>query len=235
LLEQQRGVRNKKHLPPFTVSQVLAWADAHHHRTGHWPRENSGAIVDAPGETWSSVVSALRSGGRGLPGNASLACVLAEHRRVRNSAALPNLTVTQILLWADAHHQRTGHWPTIESGAVAGAATPGETWRALDWALRAGGRDLRAGSSLACLLAEQRSVRNHKKLPSLTVAEILHWAETHRQRTGQWPTRGSGPIAEAPGETWSGVDAALHRGRRGLRRGLSLAGLLNQHHDLPPK
>jgi hypothetical protein len=60
--------------------------------------------------------------------------------------------VKQILEWADAHFARTGKWPTAASGPVAGA--PGETWKAIDAALRRGFRGLPAGSSLAWLLAE---------------------------------------------------------------------------------
>ena len=37
LLAEQRGVRNVHGLPPLTEEQVLAWADAHHARTGRWP------------------------------------------------------------------------------------------------------------------------------------------------------------------------------------------------------
>jgi hypothetical protein len=29
----------------LTESQVLAWADAHHGRTGRWPRQRSGAVA----------------------------------------------------------------------------------------------------------------------------------------------------------------------------------------------
>jgi hypothetical protein len=66
------------------------------------------------------------------------------------------LTVTMILAWADAHRARTGRWPLASSGAVTGA--PGEHWRALDSALRHGGRGLPAGSSLSRLLEERRGV-----------------------------------------------------------------------------
>src|SRR5436305_905643 len=52
LLEAKRGVRNIQHLPPFTVRQILAWADAHHRRTGVWPGRGSGLVFEAPQETW---------------------------------------------------------------------------------------------------------------------------------------------------------------------------------------
>ena len=55
----RRGKRNKKRLPPLTPVEILGWADAHHQRTGQWPNRDAGRIVEAPGETWKAVDSAL--------------------------------------------------------------------------------------------------------------------------------------------------------------------------------
>src|SRR5205823_3864337 len=115
LLAEKFGVRNVHGLPPLTVEQILVWADEHRARTGIWPTATSGSIVDAPGETWTAVEVALVQGRRGLAlaGGSSLALLLAEHRGVRNFWSRPDLTIEQILAWADAHHQRTGRWPTL--------------------------------------------------------------------------------------------------------------------------
>jgi hypothetical protein len=227
LLAERRGVRNRKRLPPFTVEQILAWADAHYERTGAWPGHESGPIASAPGETWLAAEQALIKGRRGLQGNSSLARFLAEHRGVRNVADLPPLTEQQILTWADAHHHRTGVWPTRDSGPIANA--PGETWRNVHAALQLGCRGLPGGSSLARLLARHRAVRNHMALPLLTIPVILAWADAHRERTGKWPNHKSGPVADTPGETWAGVEGALRYGRRGLPGGTSLHRLLLEH------
>ncbi len=72
----------------------------------------SGKIQGSGGETWRSVDHALRDGKRGLPGVSSLARLLASQRGRRNQRQRPALTVEQILAWADAHHERTGEWPT---------------------------------------------------------------------------------------------------------------------------
>jgi hypothetical protein len=64
--------------------------------------------------------------------------------------------VAQILAWADEHHRRTGGWPSADSGPVAGA--PGESWRALNSALRDGFRGLPGGDSLASLLRRERGL-----------------------------------------------------------------------------
>jgi hypothetical protein len=227
LLAQHRGVRNRKGLQPLRQEDILAWADDHCRRMGSWPHGKSGPIIDAPGETWLAVDMALRLGRRGLPGGSSLALLLADQRGARNVWSRPNLSVEQILSWVDAFHERTGGWPHIQSGPIPDSG--GETWNSVNKALRKGARGLPAGISLADLLAQQRGVRNRANLPKLTRRAILGWADAHRRRTGQWPTAGSGPILEAPQETWAAVDAALHQGSRGLRGGSSLARLLAQH------
>jgi hypothetical protein len=64
--------------------------------------------------------------------------------------------------------------------------------------------------------------------PPLTVAQILAWADSHRARTGKWPQVRSGPVRDAPGETWIAIEDALRLGTRGLKGGSSLARLLAQ-------
>ncbi|HEV7225800.1 MAG TPA: hypothetical protein VGN42_24050 [Pirellulales bacterium] len=224
LLCEHRGVRNRSALPPHTVEQILAWADAYRLRTGRWPVEDSGPVAGAPGETWSGITAALQIGARGLPGGSSLAKLLAEHRGVRYKNNLQGLTIPQVLAWADAYRERTGRWPTADAGAIPESA--GDAWLAIDAALRKGRRGLPSGQSLARLLCEHRGVRNHKGLPPYAERQILAWADAYYQSVGVWPTLHSGPIAEAPGETWHAVDAALQGGCRGLPGGSSLALLL---------
>jgi hypothetical protein len=68
----------------------------------------------------------------------------------------PPLTIEQILVWADAHRGRTGEWPTQDSGLVTGEE--GDTWAAIDAALRHGSRGLRGGDSLSRLLKRERGM-----------------------------------------------------------------------------
>lgn len=86
LLEQHRGVRNPRHLPPFRVRAILAWADAHYRRHGSWPHVRSGPIPESPGDTWLAVEGALRSGCRGLPGRDTLFRFLQRHGRLRRTS-----------------------------------------------------------------------------------------------------------------------------------------------------
>jgi hypothetical protein len=132
----------------------------------------------------------------------------------------PLLTIQRILQLADAYHARTGEWPTRDSSWL-----PGDrelTWRRVDNALRYRLRGISVRSSLARLLARERGVRNVQDLPELTKARILSWADRHKRRTGRWPTENSGPIANAPGEVWANINAALMQGLRGLPGGSSL-------------
>ena len=223
LLAEYRGVRNHLRLPRLTIKQILRWADAHRRSTGEWPRVRSGAIRQAPGETWLGVNLALTRGMRGLQGGSSLAELLAKHRKVRNSRRLAKLSVRQILSWADAYKHRIGRWPTATSGAIPG--TLGETWRRVDKALRRGTRGLRNRSSLTQLLAKHRGATKPMYKPPLREADIVRWAKAYRRRTGKWPTRRSGPIAQARGESWLAVCEALRLGYRGLRPGRSLRQL----------
>jgi hypothetical protein len=158
LLAEKRGVRNKQNLPELTVEQILAWADAHHERTNKWPTQGSGPIADSPGDTWKSVQMALVQGLRGLPRGSTLARLLAENRGVRHHLMRPELTLVQVLSWADAHYERTGTWPNERSGPVIGDVDA--TWKAIDRALQEGVRGLPGGSSLA------RLIREHRKVPS---------------------------------------------------------------------
>jgi hypothetical protein len=221
LLAIKRGVIR---YPSFTEEKILAWSDAHHRRTGKWPIAESGPITDAPDETWYAVNSALNHGTRGLPGGSSLAQLLVARRQVRCHHYIPRLTIAQILAWADLHHARTGRWPNCDSGPVLEA--PGEHWGSLTTSIFEGHRGLPGGTTLTQLLIEHRGIRSMGYLPPLTILQILAWADAFHDRSGRWPVGGSGLVAEAPGETWCGIDSALSRGARGLPRGLTLSRLL---------
>jgi hypothetical protein len=143
---------------------------------------------------------------------------------MRNRKHPPKLTRQQILAWADAYHACAGRWPTVRSGAIMEA--PHTTRQGVHDALYLGQRGLPGGSSLARLLARARGVRNIRALTPLNLRQILRWADAHERRTGTQPTRDSGPIVDAHGETWGAIDYAARFGRRGLRGQSSLAKLL---------
>ena len=176
LLAKKRGRFNWVDQPRLTIKKILTWADAYHRRFGRWPMHTSKVVPGQSGESWPRITSALREGRRGLRGGSSLAQLLAERRGARNHLALSELSSAQILRWADMHLKHTGTWPTAKSGPILGP--PGETWKAIDHALRLGMRGLRPGSSLPRLLDKHRA----------------------KQRTGiKWPGRSGNPSMPSSG------------------------------------
>jgi hypothetical protein len=74
-------------LTPLTISQILAWADAHERRTGSWPTATCGPIEGTEDETWLGIQKALRLGGRGLSGGDSLMLLRSRMRGPRPRSA----------------------------------------------------------------------------------------------------------------------------------------------------
>lgn len=237
LLYLHRGVRSPRNVPPLTERKIFAWARAHHRRNGQWPRDISGAVQDAPGETWAAIDLALARGTRGLPGGSSLAQLLDARGVKRNPQRRPRRTEKQILAAADAFFTTHGHWPYEDSGPI--DELPGETWGAMDKALRRGTRGLPGGMSLASFLNKRRGIyggrsRRRKRLREeerLRLEQIIAWGKAYRRRHGVFPNRDSGPISGSGGMKWSAVDSALKSGNRGLAEGSSLAKLFGNRRE----
>jgi hypothetical protein len=135
---------------------------------------------------------------------------------VHDPAAARDLTIEEILRWADDHRAETGDFPSVDSGAVRGQ--DGERWSAIDLQLRKGMRGLPGGWTLNRLLEEHRPAERRR----LSLKQIRAWGEAHRAATGRWPRTRSGPVAGVRGETWRSINDALYRGSRGLPRGMTL-------------
>ena len=219
-LKQHRGYVPQHEKDSLTVEGVLQWADAHRSLTGKWPNRTSGSIPGTS-ETWSTVNSALMSGGRGLPGAGSLAALLHEHRDYVAKNRKPPLTVDLILQWADAFFAEQGKWPSQDGGDIAGTD---ESWSRINCALAAGSRGLPGGQTLPTLLREHRNHVPKNDKPQLSIATIVAWATTYQQTHGKWPTSQSGPV---PGthESWATIASSLRSGFRGLPGGMSLRDL----------
>jgi hypothetical protein len=161
LLRECRHGLKRSDAPPLKIEQILAWADAHHERTGKWPHGQSGPVVGADETTWTAVDAALRHGCRGLPGGSSLAKLLTKERDKKRGKKVPSASRTlnpkKILAWARAYRKRTGKWPSQISGPV--DEVDGLTWRAIDSALRNGYRGLPGGSSLPQFLKSHQSAK----------------------------------------------------------------------------
>lgn len=238
LLKKHRGItRDRRRRSPVRVGQegnpvlslgipeILARADEYRQKTGNWPTAVSGRLDGFSNVSWFKIHIALRRGAWGRPAGGSLTKLLVEHRSLRRKGFLPPLSERQILKWADTFYALRGRWPAYDSGSIPEA--PGETWGTVHRALWNGLRGLSGHRSLRVFL----NTHNRRQLPlhkrRLSEAEIVCWARLHHQRSGEWPRRNTGPILDAPGETWSGVDSALNGGGRGLPGASSLRKLLH--------
>ena len=96
----------------------------------------------------------------------------------------PELTIRQILAWADAHYKRQGKWPNKHTPGVIPASLE-DLWCNVDDALRWGHRGLPGGCSLGRLLADERGARNRTNPPRFQVAKILRWADAFQRRRGR--------------------------------------------------
>ena len=97
----------------------------------------------------------------------------------------PELSIREILKWADAFHAKYGFWPR-EGGQFQNIdGTLDEKWKNIDDALRRGLRSLPGGSSLARLLLEKRGVRNAWAMPRYTVKQILVWCDAYFKTHGR--------------------------------------------------
>jgi len=166
-------------IPALTIKQILAWSDAHKSSTGRWPIRSTGPVKTKKNETWNGIDLALSRGTRGLPGESSLAKLLAKERGRRNRLNLPRLSIKEILAWADEYYRIKSKMPSSRSGAV--YQMPSETWARIDKALRRGSRGLPGGSSLSKLFKKHR-MKNYRYQASrsdLSINQILQWADAH--------------------------------------------------------
>ena len=226
-------MRRITYCPRLTIAQILAWADAHHDRTGAWPRKTTGHITGTRDETWNGMHEALLKGRRSLRGGCTLATLLERHRGVRHKQHAPRFSARRIRTWAGRYRRETGRWPTVRSGPI--PESPADTWGKVNAALLLGYRGLPGGQTLSALLhgrgapifnTRPSTPERRRPRPAQSVEEILRWADEHFRRRGAWPKLYSGPVAGSGGDTWLTVDRALRRGRRGLPGGGSLALLL---------
>jgi hypothetical protein len=179
LLERKRAAIARASRSRLTRDLLLEWIVKHYELTGSPPNVKSGAVIDEPGENWRAIDAALRSGSRGTGqsgawgrGGISLAAFIRGQYQPPFAGIGQRLTIEKITQWARDFKQRTGRWPSSRSAYVFSAPRsiaaqrqagrsieqdrPGERWSTIDRCLREGRRGLRAGSSLAKVVAAVR-------------------------------------------------------------------------------
>ena len=259
--EARKVAESESRRAELTVEGILAWADAHHAAHDTWPEagllSGSGAVDGAPGESWKAINHALAMGLRGLPGDSSLAELLAEHRGASPPDMRPQALAEKIWAWEQEHfpikrprirakgrpYRPLLSSPEILAWVAAHHAATGEwpripsgqvrdapfdvTWVAINSALVKGLRGLPGGSSITRLMAEYYEVE-----PTLTLERVLAWADAHHAATGTWPTFDSGKVHGAVREYWAHLDTLLRVGGRGLQGGLSVSRMLQKYRGL---
>jgi hypothetical protein len=183
----------------LTVAQILAWADAHHAAQGSWPVVGPGPLLGmvagAPGESWNAINHALALGLRGLPGDSSLAELLAEHRGVPLPDMGPTALAEKIWAWEQEQFPVKGpkrlrgarqfaprlsideilawadahHEATGQWPNSRSGLVPGApfevSWSAIQGALFSGHRGLPGGYTLRRLFVERRNAYPRKLAP----------------------------------------------------------------------
>ncbi len=233
-LHAERGARIYHKVQPLNIQDIRQWIQHHYETTGNWPTNDSGDVLAAPGEVWSSVEAALNQGGRGLPYVSSLAKLTAEMGGKRKTVTQKhNLTMPVVVQKIAEYHAQHNVWPT----ATTKNPVPGtqDTWCAIDLALRRGNRGLPGGTSLSTLIADEFAVVSHIKQPTLTFDMILNWCDSHKATTGDWPTAKSGTVLDSPHENWARIARSMDRGQRGLPQAISLSRLLERERGVPHK
>lgn len=125
-------------------------------------------------------------------------------------------------------------WPTKNSGDATSDFGFGESWSAVDAALKQRGRGLLGGfSNIRSLLVERLGATPGpcRDSNNITEQDIVDASERFRQARGKLPMAGSGDASEfmqtGQYETWARLNSALARGSRGLPGGSSLSKLLH--------
>jgi hypothetical protein len=154
LLRKARGVRHSRKRRDLRIRQLLLWADAYYIRHGTWPCKRSGIIPESNGLTWAVAYRSLRRSKDGAARRRTLDRLLAQRRIPKVVRKPSNLTIAEILEWADDFFFRNERWPSRQSGGIPGKK--GLSWRSIDSMLCLGKRGLPGGMSLKSLLLEER-------------------------------------------------------------------------------
>jgi hypothetical protein len=231
--------RSWSQAPPLTIEIVITWMRAFKEEHGVLPGPHEKRSVPGqPHEKWSNLDTLLLQGRRGLsPGN-SLTRLAVSHFGSRNVNRPPRLTETMIVKAIRTFHEAHGRYPNKdEKEPVPGH--PGEKWSHIEAALRAGGRGLPGGSSLAKVREEKFDGINRKNQTPLTEPLIVAWMAAFLKKYGILPTsKERREVPDQPKEAWSRIDGCLHEGCRGLKGGETLIQLGRRHFpkvEPPPK
>jgi len=229
----------------------MRWVKLFHEKEHKWPstrdkvvweKDGAGQWNVVPNMSWLMIHQGLYTARYGLGSQKKMTLTQFRHLHGLHS----NLSEEKIIGWMKLHYEKEGDWPHQTSPRVwdrnAGEWTEvkGETWQAINLALRAAGRGLLKKSSLAQLRTAHGLTDPPKDHNPLSEEKIVKWIELYREKEANWPSRygkvvwdkdAEGKWVRVGDETWTSIDRALYHGHRGLEesKGSSIAKLRQKY------
>lgn len=156
-------------------------------------------------------------------------------------APLSEAQIRQWIIWFHEKEHRYPHkrdkivWQKQEDGSF--TAVKGESWVGINGALGAGLRTLPGNSSLK-KFSEANGLVTDTTLSEDTIRQWIIWFHEKEKRYPNkrdqtvWRKEQDGSFSIVKGETWTGINAALSAGLRGLKGGSSVSQLEEKHNFL---
>jgi hypothetical protein len=223
------GYYQKLYYVSLTEEKIIGFVKSFYKVHGRYPaahtKENDGL---PEGYTWITIDSALTHCSQGITAKSSIAKLISKHLGVRYKGDLPDFSEEKIVEWAKKYFLVHNKYPSIRT-KPSDWLPEGETWIALDIALKRGTRGLPGGSSVAKLFEKYFGIRNKTNIPKISEQCIIDYMIVFKDKYGYFPHAHSKENEMLPsGESWHGFDKALRNARRGLTK-TTLASLKEKY------
>ncbi len=216
---------------------VKRYISDYFNKNSKYPLATSNEIIPNSNNTkWSDIAQALSKGLRGLKPGRTFAIFLKDNFGYINPDDNYNreiITEDMILSKADEYFEQKGKWPKTDSGNIAGFDI---TWRTINERLKSGNLGLRASGGLASLLFEKRSVNfagKHKSKKNFTDEYVLQLCDAFYEKNNRYPnSKDRDKLVDGEKFNWRVIVSAYSKGRRGLKKGMSIAKLLKKNRNV---
>lgn len=205
----------------LSIEEVKKWVSDYIKENGIAPTSNCGSIIGTK-ETWRTVYSAFERKNRGIPHSASWTEIVGRK--------WAQISIEKVKKWAQTYFDLNGKWPSSKSGRDGIDDDSGETWMSIISSLRSGCRGVR--KKMSCIKELMTDEVPPGRPGKLSMELIKTWADAFFAKNGYYPLTRSGPVDEAPGETWRNIEAAMRKGNRGLPKGSLTEFLRGKKYDL---
>lgn len=236
LLSKCSFKRNHLNMSIMTEAQIIAAADKYFEKYGLYPtfKDKHASeffdVSDAP-KTWAGVQSLMRIGGRGLPGNNTLANLLDSSGRRISQRCRP-MTEDDVINAMKKFYFDFDRFPRQTDGDASKYFGRQETWSSVNQCLRKGLRGLTGGSSIYNIAERLSGIVSRNRCANLNILIILASVARYHLTHREMPRPSSGDASNyfhMNGESWRNIDTSLRQGLRGLKCGSSLVKIIAQH------